>query len=43
VADLNATRSAILRAVKAADWEPGDAQRALQELRDDYDPLRSAV
>lgn len=24
-------------AIRAADWEPGDAQRALQQLRDDYD------
>lgn len=28
-------------AIEAADWEPGDAQRALRELRDKYNKLES--
>lgn len=33
---LCALRAMIEWAIKSADWEPGDAQRALRELRDDY-------
>lgn len=29
--------SMIEDAIKAADWEPGDAQRSLRKLRDEYD------
>lgn len=32
--EVERLRAAIRRAVEAADWEPGDAQRALRELRD---------
>ena len=30
------------RAIRAADWEPGDAQRALQDLRDGYQRVSGA-
>lgn len=35
--------NAVERAIKCADWEPGDAQRALQELRDTYEAIRNEV
>lgn len=31
--------TAVQRAIKAADWEPDDAQRALRELRDVYQSI----
>lgn len=32
-------RMAVLRAIEAADGKPGDAQRALRELRDTFNSL----
>lgn len=35
-AETAALRHMIEWAIRSADWEPGDAQRALWKLRDDY-------
>jgi hypothetical protein len=41
-ADTSDLAKMIERAVESADWEPGDAQRALWELRDAYAAARKA-
>jgi hypothetical protein len=34
--DVTTLRGMIERAVRAVDWEPGDVQRALRALQDEY-------